>query len=250
MSESPNHDASALAPLGLHPPVLRFGLVLAGLLVCLSAAAQWLYGPSAMWSLASSLGLFAVIAAITLRAMRASYTQHALGWCNIVTATRSAIVALLAGAVFQPDLVQTHGWLLTGLALLAFAMDGLDGWLARRSRLSSAFGARFDMEIDALLGAVLALIVLSSGKSGPEILALGFMRYAFVLAALFLPWLSAPLPDSFRRKTICVVQIAALIALLSPLLGGVLASLVSGGAVAALAWSFLLDVRTLSRARR
>ena len=38
---------------------------------------------------------------------------------------------------------------------LLLALDGLDGWAARRQGLVSAFGARFDMEVDALL--ILAL---------------------------------------------------------------------------------------------
>jgi phosphatidylglycerophosphate synthase len=39
------------------------------------------------------------------------------------------------------------------------ALDGLDGWLARRFGLASAYGARFDMEVDGFLILVLALLV-------------------------------------------------------------------------------------------
>jgi multidrug efflux pump subunit AcrA (membrane-fusion protein) len=38
-------------------------------------------------------------------------------------------------------------------------LDGVDGWLARRHEIASRFGARFDMEVDALL--ILALSVLA-----------------------------------------------------------------------------------------
>ena len=47
------------------------------------------------------------------------------------------------------------------------ALDGVDGWLARRRGMSSAFGARFDMEIDALLVQVLAILVWRYGKAAP-----------------------------------------------------------------------------------
>ena len=43
------------------------------------------------------------------------------------------------------------------LAIAVTVLDGADGWLARRSGVSSAFGARFDGEVDAFL--ILALSV-------------------------------------------------------------------------------------------
>jgi len=95
--------------------------------------------------------------------------------------------------------------------------------------------------------AALSLVLLASGKVGVEILVLGFMRYAFVVASWVWPWLDAPLPPSFRRKLICVVQIAALIVLLSPVIGGPLAILISAGAAGLLCWSFLIDTRWLAR---
>lgn len=84
-------------------------------------------------------------------------------------------------------------------------MDRLDGWLARRTGHTSDFGARFDMEAAALFGDVLSLIIMRSGQTGPEVLILGFMRYAFVITGLFIPKLRGVLPPSTRRKTICVV---------------------------------------------
>ncbi|WP_282128964.1 CDP-alcohol phosphatidyltransferase family protein, partial [Roseobacter litoralis] len=168
--------------------------------------------------------------------------HRSLGMGNGVTLIRAALVAVLAGAVVD---AQPATWAVFALACMAFALDGLDGWLARRSGLTSAFGARFDMEIDALLGAVLALILLTDGHVGPEILFLGFTRYAFVVASLFLPKLRAALPDSLRRKTICVIQIAALIALICPLTPLWLMAPLSWGAAGLLLWSFASDTRWL-----
>ena len=37
------------------------------------------------------------------------------------------------------------------LASVALILDGVDGKVARRTRNASAFGARFDMEVDAFL---------------------------------------------------------------------------------------------------
>lgn len=193
-------------------------------------------------NLAVPIALFAFTAGIALRGILVHYPHRALGMGNGVTLIRAALVAVLAGAVMAPH---PAGWVVFALACVAFALDGLDGWLARRSGLTSAFGARFDMEIDALLAAVLALILLSDGHVGLEILFLGFTRYAFVIASLFLDRLRRPLPDSLRRKTICVIQIAALIALLCPLTPLWLMPPLSWGAAVLLLCSFATDIRWL-----
>ncbi|MGA9251488.1 MAG: hypothetical protein WBV71_03470, partial [Roseobacter sp.] len=61
------------------------------------------------------------------------------------------------------------------------------------------------------------------------------------------PELRAPLPQAFRRKAICVVQIAALILLMFPLTPQAAALPVATLAVIALSWSFLIDILWLTR---
>ncbi len=95
------------------------------------------------------------------------------------------------------------------IASVAAALDGVDGWIARRTRTASAFGARFDMETDALLILVLSALVWRSGKAGAWVLASGLMRYAFVAAATIWPWMQEPLEPSRRRQAVCVVQVVA-----------------------------------------
>lgn len=193
------------------------------------------------------LSLFGAIALIVARGLW-YFPLDAFGAANSVTTVRAGMIALLGGAILQPDVLGLHGWTLFWIALIAFALDGVDGFLARRSGTQSAFGARFDMEIDALFGAVLSLIILSAGTAGPEILILGFMRYGFVAAGYALPWLNGDLPDSVRRKAICVVQIAVLIALICPLMPAGFNAIVTWGGIAALVWSFGIDTLWLKRA--
>jgi phosphatidylglycerophosphate synthase len=153
----------------------------------------------------------------------------------------AALTVPLAQAAALPGDPAT-AWAVLGLAVLALSLDGVDGWLARRTGLASAFGARFDMEVDAVLSALLALLVWQSGAAGPWVLALGFTRYAFVTACTVLPWLDAPLPASFARKAVCVLQIAALIACLAPVLPVSVTTPLAATATAALAWSFGRDI--------
>lgn len=187
--------------------------------------------------------LFLLITGLCLRGLIIDYPHDRFGLCNMVTLLRAALVSVLAAAIFAP----AAPWLVFVIAVLAFVTDGVDGWLARRSGLSSDFGARFDMEMDALLGAVLALVLLNHGVVGPAILVLGFSRYVFVLAGLVLPALQGALPESYRRKTICVIQIAALILLVFPLTPQGAAPFIAAGAAGLLLYSFAVDAWALMR---
>ena len=223
-------------------PLISFALLALVLTIGLSFAASVFFR-----NILIPVGLFALITGLGARGLLVSYPHGTLGLCNAVTLIRAALVALLTGAIFAPDV---HRWLVFSVACTAFALDGLDGWLARRYRLTSAFGARFDMESDALLGAVLALISLSGGRAGPEVLVLGFMRYGFVALSFFVPKLRGELPESLRRKTICVVQIATLIILVCPLTPAASIYPLTLGAAALLSWSFAIDAFQLLRTRR
>jgi phosphatidylglycerophosphate synthase len=123
----------------------------------------------------------------------------------------------------------------------------LDGYLARRWGWASPFGARFDMEVDALLVAVLAILLWSLGKAGPWVLAAGFLRYLFVAAGYLWPLLRHPLPPSRRRQAICVVQVLTLTLALAPLLPPVLSAAVAAGGLALLCYSFAVDTLWLAR---
>jgi len=137
---------------------------------------------------------------------------------------------------------------MTGIAFVA-GRGLLDyPYLARRSGMATAFGGRFDMEIDALFGAVLSVIILSAGLAGPEILILGFLRYVFVGASYVWPWMNGTLPDSMRRKIVCVIQIGVMIALICPVMPADLGPILAWGGTLALLWSFGVDTLWLKRA--
>ncbi|MDO5735877.1 MAG: CDP-alcohol phosphatidyltransferase family protein [Propionibacteriaceae bacterium] len=120
----------------------------------------------------------------------------------------------------------SRSWTLFLLALAAFVLDGVDGWLARRTGTASAAGGRLDMESDAAF-----FLVLSVGLVpvvGGWVLGIGAMRYLFWLAARWRPALREPLAFShFRRITAGLqggVLVAALLPVLPPHVGVVAAS--------------------------
>lgn len=168
-----------------------------------------------------------------------------LGPANRVTLGRAVLVAMVAGTLAAPSWAGEHATGLAALAGAALLLDGVDGWVARRWRCASAFGARFDMELDAFLILLLCVHLLAMGKAGTWVLAIGAMRYAFVGAMRIWPWLDGPLPESGRRKLVCVWQVASLLVCLLPAVAPWLATPLLAIALALLTWSFAVDVRWL-----
>ncbi|MGB3556213.1 MAG: CDP-alcohol phosphatidyltransferase family protein [Jannaschia sp.] len=243
-------DSRGRTPWTPEQPTATFALAVVASLPAIAAGAGLL--GAAPDVIAVVLACFLVGTAIALGRMRARYPHPVLGACNVATLIRAALVAILAAAVLIPDALTNRPSAIPTLATAALLLDGVDGWLARRAKLASAFGARFDMEVDAVLAAVLALILARSAQVDTSLgmaalLVLGFARYAFVLAAGLLPWLRADLPERTSRKAICVVQIATLVAFLLPWPDGADMTPMAVAAAALLVWSFGRDVLWLGR---
>ncbi len=103
------------------------------------------------------------------------------------------------------------------------------------------------MEVDAFLLLVLSAYVAQT--MGSWVLAIGLMRYSFVVAGWFLPWFRRQLPPRYWRKVVTAVQGIALTIAVSGLLPGIDAVFVAV-ALALLVESFGRDVVWLVRARR
>lgn len=195
------------------------------------------------WGLA--FGVYALISLL----MMVFWSGGALGWANRITLLRAILVALTAGALANNVFTQAI-WLWLVIATVALMLDGVDGWIARRTKSYSAFGARFDMELDALLILLLCIGLIQLESLGLWVLLIGLMRYFFVAASWHFTWLSAPLFASFRRKLVCVWQVSALLLALTPLTPPFLASLLAFSALVSLAYSFGMDTRWLYKQSR
>ncbi|MFO8153197.1 CDP-alcohol phosphatidyltransferase family protein [Thioalkalivibrio sp.] len=199
---------------------------------------------------ATAMLLFLALSLLVLFTAPAEFRTMGPGPGNRVTFLRAAMVVPVAAMVFHPSLQQTASvYALFGVAVLALILDGADGALARRFGRVTAFGARFDMELDALLILALSVLVWQTGKTGPWVLLIGVMRYGFVASGWYWRWLQGALPPSRRRQSLCVVQSVALLIALAPPVPPAIAVVVSLGALVLLVYSFVMDILWLHRHR-
>jgi phosphatidylglycerophosphate synthase len=174
---------------------------LAGQLALLSVLAGTAGLSLAGWLVGTGCGL--ITTAMLSYGLSRSGTA-VLGAANRVTLTRAALVggvaALVVDGLVRPASVTT----LVGLAVVALVLDGVDGWVARRTRTVSALGARFDMEVDAFLLLVLSVYV---GRSvGLWVLAIGAARYVAWAAGSLVPWMGVTVPPRYWRKPVAAIQ--------------------------------------------
>lgn len=156
---------------------------------------------SAGWVVGLACAL-AVDVGLALGLMRSGCGR--LGPADRVTLARATLtvgVAALAADAFDHP---THTTLITTLAVIALALDGVDGWVARRTGTASALGARFDGEVDALL--ILVLSVHVARTTAWWVIVIGLARYAFFAAGWVSAWMDRPLPTRDWRKVVAVVQ--------------------------------------------
>ena len=226
--------ASAAAAIG------AIGVIALGRVVTMSGAA----GGALPWS---SAAFYVAIMAVVLWSVGRHHRHGAFGPANHVTVARAVLTSLVAGAALERP-TDALAWWIIALAGIACLLDGVDGVLARRTGLHSTFGERFDMEVDALLVLAVSVLVWRFGKAGAWILGCGLMRYAFVAARLAWPWLGRPLSPTLRGKTVAVLQLVGLGAALAPIVRPPASGAIAALTLAALAWSFAIDVRRLHRA--
>jgi phosphatidylglycerophosphate synthase len=208
------------------------------------AAAAGLVRPSMP---ANALGAFATACACVMVALPAHHPHPHFGLANTVTLARAAIVAALVASALEPTV--PLGVTLFAAACVAAALDAVDGPIARATGRASPFGARFDMEVDALLILALSVLAWRGDRAGAWVLASGALRYLFVAAARAWPWLDAPLPHSERRRAVCALQVAALLACIAPGFASPWSDTIAAVGLAALVASFVVDVAWLARRR-
>ncbi len=163
-----------------------------------------------------------------------------VGLANLVTAAR--LFAVLLVMVLAPN----DGLWVGTIAALVYVLDGVDGWIARRRGEASAFGAQFDMETDAHFVMLLSVYLVVVVGYAPWVLAIGALRYIYVL----MRW-AKPAREVRERRSSWARVIYSLVAL-SLALGccrqwRTVAEPLLGAGLMSLLWSFAPDFLALVR---
>jgi phosphatidylglycerophosphate synthase len=224
---------------------LGFGAATLGATGCAVAASPWLGTGSV---LALKAGALPPLLAMIVGPSLSLHGRATLGPANRITLARAALVGFCAGFVGDPH-AESVVWELLGLHALAFFLDWVDGRVARATGSASPFGARLDMELDALFVLVLSAQVWTLGRAGAWVLASGAMRYAFVAAGWVFPWMNRPLFATPRRAWICGVQVVCLFGALVPWPVDGLSAAFAAFGLAALIYSFGADTVWLAARR-
>ena len=104
------------------------------------------------------------------------------GSANVVTSCRLLLLLLLAAVSHR-----LGSFALAMCFLLALLLDVLDGYVARRGGHASAFGASFDMEVDAVFVLLVGYLLWLRAGLGLWVLGAGLLRYVYVLTLVLVP---------------------------------------------------------------
>jgi phosphatidylglycerophosphate synthase len=206
--------------------------VLAGLDLAVGlTSAAWLAG------LAVGVGVAVLLGLGLARAGRG------VGPADVVTLARSNLVGGVAALV----VARADPAVLAPVAVVALALDWVDGRVARRSGTASDLGGRFDMEVDAFL--VLLLSWHVSTTAGAWVLLIGLARYLKLAASWAWPWLGATARPRRWARVVAAVQGVVLVVAGSGVLPPTPAAVILLLALALLTESFATEIRWLWRHR-
>ena len=211
-------------------PLVRFSRIHAVASLAACAATLVLH---ATWPfvVAGALGF-----ASLLYVARGAHTPSgAFGWGNALTTLR---FVLSSSVGLAPARVPT--WALGVTTLVVFALDGLDGSVAKRRGENSEFGAYFDMEVDAYFVLLVGLTLFLRARYGAWILVVGLLRYVYVLSMALVPARRGDKPRyAFGRHAFTALMLGLFLGMvLGAPFGTVATALGCGLVTASFAWSF------------
>ena len=91
----------------------------------------------------------------------------------------------------------------------------------------------------------LSVLVWTLGKAGGWVISGGALRYLFIAAGWVMPWMRRQLTSTTRAKTVAILHMSALCVAVAPFVPRKASAAVAGLSLAALCWSFAVDVGRL-----
>jgi phosphatidylglycerophosphate synthase len=90
------------------------------------------------------------------------------------------------------------------------ALDGVDGWVARRFHAESELGAAYDSETDAFLVLALCVLLVHEARAGAWVIVAGLWRYGYVLLLDAVPAEHGEAPRSHHARVVFVGLVGCL----------------------------------------
>ena len=143
--------------------------------------------------------------------------EKQFSYASLITYARCIINILIFSIIINSEIYTSliinnnEKNLLLFLLIISVGLDGLDGYIARYFKESSLFGYKFDLETDTLLILILSISVYLNIHGNLIVLLIPFYRYVFFALQFKYQWLKNNLPESYRRKLICLLVISILI---------------------------------------
>lgn len=134
-------------------------------------------------------------------------------WADAVTIARVTMATGAALLAFRVDTLNADAWT---LFLVALILDGLDGWMARKTQSHSQEGAIFDMESDGIWVSLICITLVSLGIEQPWILILAAWRPVYAIVSAFLPKVETHQKGTFFGKAVFVTVAVVLLVVSSP----------------------------------
>lgn len=162
----------------------------------------WIASDSSTLFLAGVAAGFVAVSGVVGWLVR-SVDDQPLTLATVVTLARGVALAAFTGFLVAglPD--GSLAWVPAVLFAAAAGLDAIDGWIARSTDSESAFGARLDVEVDALTVMFGTLFVVREALVPAVFIAVGLARYLFVFGIWLRHQRDQPvyeLPPSQLRK--------------------------------------------------
>ena len=110
-------------------------------LLAVATATQWLLDLPNTY-LVRVFALYALLAWMILWFVPSNLSGHGLGLANRITLARGILLLPVAALVAEWRIFTDIGyWWIVGVSTIAMLLDGLDGWVARRTGTSTKFGS-------------------------------------------------------------------------------------------------------------
>lgn len=127
-------------------------------------------------------------------------------YANQITAFRFLLSSITALAFVY--LAPLWAFFLFGTAI---ALDGLDGYLARKYNQVTELGGLFDMTTDAYLVLILSFLLVKNYELSYWVLGIGYLHYGYTLLIYFLKWQNLSIPKNPVGKYIAAFLFLSLL---------------------------------------